>query len=58
MAMNVYLTFFKGSDAGDLRRLEKWYILFCYGTPLVPALIFLIIDAAASQNIYGNATVS
>lgn len=58
MALNVYLTFFKNFNASDLRRLEKWYFVFCYGIPLIPAMIFLILDATADLGIYGHATVS
>ncbi len=57
MALNVYLTFFKNYDAIGLRALEKWYIVFCYGLPFVPALIFLLLDATRNTGIYGNATV-
>lgn len=59
MALNVYLTFFKNYDSTMIRALEKWYCLFCYGVPLLPALIFLIVDKATqATNIYGPATVS
>ncbi|KAL2353604.1 hypothetical protein BJ546DRAFT_845762 [Cryomyces antarcticus] len=57
MAVNVWLTFFKHYNATKLRRLEKWYCLFCYGLPLVPALVYLIVDKAAKTNIYGPATI-
>ncbi|KAF2756345.1 family A G protein-coupled receptor-like protein [Pseudovirgaria hyperparasitica] len=58
MALNVYLTFFKNYDSAMLRSLEKWYFLACYGTPLLPALIFLIIDhASKGARIYGPATL-
>jgi hypothetical protein len=58
MALNVYLTFFKSCDSSNLRALEKWYFVFCYGTPLIPALAFLLIDVTAGAGIYGPATVS
>ncbi|KAF2461523.1 hypothetical protein BDY21DRAFT_398104 [Lineolata rhizophorae] len=57
MALNVYLTFFKNYLAADLKRLEKWYFLLCYGIPLVPALVFLLVDAVEGRGIYGPATL-
>lgn len=57
MALNVYLTFFKNYTANDLRGLEKWYFVFCYGVPLIPAVVFLALDATANLGIYGYATV-
>jgi len=58
MALNVYFTFFKHYNAADLRNLEKWYLLLCYGSTLVPALIYLILDHTADTGIYGPALVS
>lgn len=61
MAFNVYLTFFKGRNATDLRRLEKWYFLFCYGFPLPPPIIYLVLDYTKNRHgprIYGPATAS
>ncbi|KAJ9643392.1 hypothetical protein H2201_004394 [Coniosporium apollinis] len=60
MAFNVYLTFFKGHNAIDLRRLEKWYFLFCYGFPLPPPIIYLVLDYTKNRHgprIYGPATL-
>lgn len=58
MALNVYFTFFRRYSAADLRRFEKWYLLLCYASTLVPALIYLILDHAADTGIYGPAVVS
>ena len=58
MAMNVYLTFFKNYNAIQLRHLEKYYILFCYGLPFIPAFVYLMFDAVARKGIYGPAVVS
>ena len=41
MAFNVYLTFYWKFDADSLRRLEKYYIILCYGIPLIIAFVFL-----------------
>lgn len=57
MALNVYLTFFKNYTASNLRNLEKWYLLFCYGVPFVPALVYLLLDAGGKYGIYGPATI-
>ncbi|XTI84913.1 hypothetical protein V2W45_211194 [Cenococcum geophilum] len=57
MALNVYLTFFKNYAASNLRSLEKWYLIFCYGVPLVPALVYLLLDAGGRYGIYGPATI-
>ena len=57
MALNVYLTFFKNYAASNLRSLEKWYLVFCYGVPLVPTLVYLLLDAGGRYGIYGPATV-
>ncbi len=61
MACNVYLTFFKNRNAIELRKLEKWYFLFCYGFPLPAPLIYLILDHTKNRHgrrIFGPATVS
>jgi hypothetical protein len=41
MAVNVYLTFYWKYDAEALRKLEKYYIMICYGAPFVPAFVYL-----------------
>jgi hypothetical protein len=58
MALNVYLTFFKNYDVNDLRRLEKFYFVFSYGTPFVIAIALMIADLVSSQDILGPASVS
>lgn len=57
MALNVYLTFFKNYAASNLRNLEKWYLVFCYGVPFVPALVYLLLDVGGRYGIYGPATI-
>jgi hypothetical protein len=57
MACNVYLTFFKQYDGASLRKLEWRYLIFCYGVPFVPAVIFLFIDTDSRGKIYGSANV-
>lgn len=56
MACNVYLTFFWKYDAEKLRSMEKYYFIFCYGVPFVPAFLFLFITAGRGH-MYGNATL-
>ncbi|KAI1750105.1 G-protein coupled receptor [Xylaria castorea] len=55
MAFNVYLTFYWKYDAQKLRRIEKWYLLICYGVPLPPALAFIFISTEKKGRIYGDA---
>ena len=57
MAVNVYLVIFRQLDAEDLQRLEKRYLLGCYGLPFVPALVFLFINDSIRGRMYGDATV-
>jgi hypothetical protein len=56
MAMNVLLVFFYGYDAQQLRHLEKWYLIFGYGLPGIPALTYVILDHNGSH-IIGAATL-
>lgn len=58
MAFNVYLTFFHKYDARQLRTLEWKYIVFCYGTPFIPAFVYFFISTEGKGKIYGSATVS
>lgn len=58
MALNVMLVFFHQYDSRRLRELEKWYLIFGYGIPFVPAVIYLIVERTTQQRIYGPATVS
>ncbi len=57
MAVNVYMTFFYNYGERDLRRLEKWYFLSCYGVPLLPAVVYLCINTPDRGHMYGNATI-
>ncbi|TVY26362.1 Cyclic AMP receptor-like protein A [Lachnellula hyalina] len=57
MACNVYLTFYHHFGAYQLRRLEKWYFLFCYGIPLIPAAVYLVVRTEENGRMYGNATL-
>ena len=58
MAWNVYLAFFYKYTAQQLRSLDKWYLLGCYGASFVPALTFLFVDTSRRGKIYGPAIVS
>jgi hypothetical protein len=57
MALNVYLTFYHKFDAEKIRKMEKWYLLVCYGLPLPPALAFVFISTETRGRIYGNANL-
>lgn len=57
MGTNVYLTFFHGYDSHSLRRLEPIYLAVCYGLPLLPAFIYLLLDVTGRENIYGAANI-
>ncbi|KAL9006906.1 MAG: hypothetical protein Q9188_000361 [Gyalolechia gomerana] len=55
MAWNVYLAFFHKYTARQLRHLDKWYLLGCYGASFVPALTLAFIDTTRRGRIYGPA---
>lgn len=57
MAVNVYLTFYWKFDAESLRKLEKYYIMICYGLPFVPAFVFIWAKTAKNGRMYGNAAL-
>ena len=57
MAINVYLVFFRGYTTDQLRRLDIWYLLACYGLSFVPALIFLFISTEERGHVYGTAII-
>jgi hypothetical protein len=57
MALNVYLIFYKGYSAKDLKDMEKWYFLLCYGLPLPLAVALLLIETEERGKIYGPALV-
>lgn len=56
MATNVFLVFFYGYDAQQLRYLEKWYFTFSYGIPGIPALAYIILGRIGHP-IIGPATL-
>jgi slime mold cyclic AMP receptor len=57
MAINVFLTF-QTTVHVNLRKMEKWYFLLCFGLPGIPALTYLILDTTKGTDFYGNAIVS
>jgi hypothetical protein len=57
MALNVMLTFYYHFGAEDLRRLEKYYFMCCYGIPLSPGLVFVFVQTPEKGHVYGNATL-
>ncbi|KAH3950238.1 hypothetical protein HBH98_021900 [Parastagonospora nodorum] len=57
MATNVFLVFWRGYDAIQLRHLEKWYLLLAYGVPAIPPLVYVILDHVWKTPIMGPATL-
>ncbi|CRL29435.1 GPCR, family 2-like [Penicillium camemberti] len=57
MAVNIYLTFYRRYSAEDIKKLEKWYFLFCYGLPLILATTLSLIKTAGRGKIYGPALI-
>jgi hypothetical protein len=57
MAINVFLTF-QTTVRVNLRKMEKWYFLLCFGLPGIPALTYLILDTTKGTDFYGDAIVS
>ncbi|KAI9803706.1 MAG: hypothetical protein M1833_000618 [Piccolia ochrophora] len=57
MACNVYLTFFRKYNAAQLRAMEWKYMIFCYGLPVTPAIVFLFVRSAGGDRVYGPATL-
>lgn len=56
-AVNVMLVFFFRFKEEQLRRLNVYHWIICYGFPGVPA-IFGLIYRKNGEHMYGNATVS
>ncbi|USP82638.1 hypothetical protein yc1106_09912 [Curvularia clavata] len=56
MATNVFLVFFNGYDAQQLRHLEKWYFALSYGIPGIPVLAYVILGRTGHK-IIGSATM-
>jgi hypothetical protein len=57
MAANVFLVFWRGYDAIQLRHLEKWYLLFAYGLTAIAPLIYIIMDHTRKDRVVGPATL-
>jgi hypothetical protein len=58
MAVNVFLTFQTTKIHVNLRKLEKWYFLLCFGLPGIPAITYLILDTTKGKDYYGDAIVN
>lgn len=54
MAINVYLTVYRNYDVKRLHKMEPLYFLVCYGTPFIPAFIYLFLRHNG-QRVYGDA---
>lgn len=57
MSLNVYFTFYWHYNATDLKELEIYYIMVCYGLPFIPALTFLFVSSPEHGHVYGDATL-
>ncbi|KAL1842949.1 hypothetical protein VTJ49DRAFT_3590 [Mycothermus thermophilus] len=57
MAINVYLTFYHKYDARQLRKMEIWYFLGCYGVPFIPGFTFFWVSQEGKGRPYGNAVL-
>ena len=57
MAINVYLAFFRGYTAEQLRALDLRYLIACYGLSFIPALVFLFVSNPSRGHIYGPAII-
>ena len=58
MAINVYMTIFKKYNSQQLKALEWWYHLLCYGGPFIIALSLLFVETSSRGRVYGPAVVS
>ncbi|KAF2856948.1 hypothetical protein T440DRAFT_512933 [Plenodomus tracheiphilus IPT5] len=56
MATNVLLVFFFGYNSHQLHKLEKWYFVFAYGVPGIPAITYVILDRTG-RSVIGSATI-
>ncbi|KAF3016175.1 hypothetical protein E8E14_010146 [Neopestalotiopsis sp. 37M] len=57
MAVNVYMVFFFAANPKSFLRYWWAYFIVCYGIPLIPSLVLLLVQGKASARIYGNATI-
>jgi hypothetical protein len=57
MAINVFLVFWYGYDAQRLHYLEKWYLLFAYGSTSIPPVVYVVLDHHSGTRILGSAMV-
>lgn len=57
MAINVYLVFFRGYTTEQLRSLDVWYLLACYGLAFIPAMVFVFISTSQRGHLYGPAII-
>lgn len=57
MAINVYLTVFKHYQAAQLSALDWRYMVMCYGTTLLVAVVYCFISTPERGKIYGDATL-
>ncbi|KAJ5103611.1 hypothetical protein N7532_004140 [Penicillium argentinense] len=57
MAANIYLAFYRKYSAENLKKLEKWYFLLCYGLPLVVATVLSLVKSTERGRVYGPALI-
>jgi len=57
MAINVYLVFFRGYSTDQLRSLDVYYLLACFGLSFIPAIVFVFISSPSRGHVYGPAII-
>ncbi|KAJ6037914.1 hypothetical protein N7499_004104 [Penicillium canescens] len=57
MAVNIYLAFYRKYSAENLKKLEKWYFLLCYGLPLAVATVLSLVKSTERGRVYGPALI-
>ncbi|KFY76537.1 hypothetical protein V499_03828 [Pseudogymnoascus sp. VKM F-103] len=57
MALNVFLTFFYQYGPTEFLALEKYYLVFNYGVPAIPSIVFVLLQTEERGRVFGNATL-
>ncbi|MCJ1370771.1 hypothetical protein MMC20_001984 [Loxospora ochrophaea] len=57
MACNVYLAIFHKYTTKQLRSLDKWYLVGCYGASCVPAFAYIGVSTQKRGRVYGPAVI-
>jgi hypothetical protein len=57
MAVNVYMVFFYSANPSTFRHYLWIYAAVCFGCPMIPAIVCLVVWEPSKGAIYGEATV-